>query len=241
MSRTLENTRPLAWRMCGLVCLAGLTACGALQSVPVTDNNSASFAVRATLRGKSGERNERSGPGVEIGYESYRARDTQTLAPGEVIVLEGASIVGPDTLHHEARLRQGYVAYNHLFRFGPNFQLEPFVGATRVHLRITTDTASGATRPMLDDWRTGVIGGVTPRWRFNDWLAIEARLSYFNASAWAHGQSYEAAVVLSPVPNVSLRLGYSERRHDVEAVVPGWYSEVNIRARGPLATLQFDF
>jgi hypothetical protein len=82
---------------------------------------------------------------------------------------------------------------------------------------------------------------LTPRWRFNDWLAVEFRFSAFNASAWAAGQSYEAAVVLSPVPQMSMRLGYSERKHDVTAFVPDWYSEVNIRARGPLATLQFDF
>ncbi len=229
------------WRALVIAALAGLTGCGTVQSVPIKDNDSSSVAVRATLRGKSGDPPRRAGPGVEVGYEGYRARDTQSLAAGQVIVLEGGSILGPETLRHEATLRQGYVAYNHLLRFGQSFELEPFVGATRVHLRVKTDTTSGTSVPVLDDWRTGVIGGVTPRWRFNDWLAIEARLSYFNASAWAHGQSYEAAVVLSPVPNVSLRLGYSERKHDVDAFVPGWYSEVDIRARGPLATLQFDF
>jgi len=60
-------------------------------------------------------------------------------------------------------------------------------------------------------------------------------------SVLAHGQSYEAAVVLSPVPNASLRLGYSERHYDTDGNIPGWYSEVNLRARGPMATLQFDF
>jgi hypothetical protein len=163
------------------------------------------------------------------------------LAGGESIQLEGGTILGPDTLRHQADMRQGYIAYNHLFRLGSHFELEPFVGATRIHLKIKSTSADGTTRAVLNNWDTGVIGGVTPRWRFNDWVAIEARLSYFNVSAWAHGQSYEAAVVLSPVPNTSLRLGYSERRYDIEDNIPGWYSEVNVRARGPMATLQFDF
>jgi hypothetical protein len=218
-----------------------LSACGSVQSVPVRDNESATFAVRATVRPSAWRGGEREGPGIAVGYEGYRAKDTQTLAAGESIQLDGGTILGPDTLRHQADMRQGYIAYNHLFRLGSHFELEPFVGATRIHLKIKSTSADGTTRAVLNNWDTGVIGGVTPRWRFNDWVAIEARLSYFNVSAWAHGQSYEAAVVLSPVPNTSLRLGYSERRYDIEDNIPGWYSEVNVRARGPMATLQFDF
>lgn len=231
----------LCWRLLGIALLAGLSGCGAVQSLPIKDNNSASYAVRASWHGRSGELNERSGPGVEVGYEGFRARDTQTLAAGQSLILEGGTVFGPETLRHDARLQLGYVAYKHLLRFGSSFQLEPFAGATRVRLKITSQTSGGNSLQVLNDQRTGLIGGVTPRWRFNDWLAIEARMTYFNASAWAHGQSYEAAVVLSPSPNVSLRLGYSERKHDIDPVVSGLESEVNIRARGPLATLQFDF
>jgi hypothetical protein len=221
-----------------LLCL--LTGCGTLQSVPIKDNESPAFAVRGTWHAKQGEASRSSGPGIEAGYEGYRARDTQQLAAGQSILLEGGAIVGPDTLRHEARLRMGYVAYHHRFRFG-SFELEPFGGVTRVHLKVRTDTASGSSIPSFDEVHTGGIGGVTPRWRFTDGLAAEFRFSYFSAGAWAHGESYEAALVLSPAPQVSLRVGYSERKHDVEAFVPGWYSEVNIRARGPMATLQFDF
>lgn len=222
-----------------LASVAALAGCGSVQNVPVRDRESPVGSVRATFHGQSGARP--AGPGVELGYEHYTAKDTQVLGAGETVLLDGGSFVGPDTLRHKAQMQYGFVAYNHRFRFGERFELEPFIGAARVQLRMRTTRSSGVTTTTLDDSDTGVIGGVTPRWRFNDWLAIEARLSYLKTSAWASGSTYEAAVVLSPAPQVALRLGYSGRRHDIEPLVPGAGSEVNIRARGPLATLQFDF
>jgi hypothetical protein len=228
-------------RLTAAMTLAALAACGSVQSVPVRDQNSPAFAVRGTFHGKSGEASRPAGPGIEVGYERYSAKDTQVLGVGQSVVLEGASFTGPDTLQHKARMQYGYVAYNHRLRFGESFELEPFVGAARVHFKLHTHRSSGTGATGVDDRRTGVLGGVTPRWRFNDWLALEARFSYLYTSAWATGESYEAALVLSPVPQVSLRLGYSERKHDIESAVPGATSEVNVRARGPMATLQFDF
>lgn len=223
----------------GLVLLAILAGCGNVQNVPIRDRDSPVGSVRATFHGKSGTRP--SGPGIEVGYEQYTAKDTQTLAAGESVLLDGGSFVGPNTLRHKAQMQYGYVAYNHRLRFGDHFELEPFAGVARVNLKMRSTPNSGVTVTTLDDRHTGFIGGVTPRWRFNDWVALEARLSYLNASAWASGTSYEAAVVLSPAPQVALRLGYSGRRHDIEPVLAGAVSEVNIRARGPMATLQFDF
>lgn len=233
----------LTWlgRVLAATTLVALAACGAVQSVPIRDHDSPAPSVRATIHSRSGPSGRSEGPGVEVGYERYKASDTQTLAAGQSLLLEGGSISGPETLQHEARMQYGYVAYNHRLRFGEHFELEPFVGAARVHLKVQSVVASGGTVLALDSRRTGVIAGVTPRWRFNDWVAVEARLSYLNASAWAQGETYEAALVLSPAPQVSLRLGYSDRKHDVQPAVLGWYSEVNIRARGPMATLQFDF
>jgi hypothetical protein len=233
----------LAWRRTGLLLAVAalLSACGSVQNVPVRDRESPAGAVRASWHGGARDAGRASGPGVEIGYEYYTARDTQSLAAGQSVVLEGGSFFGPDTLRHRARLQYGYVAYNHRFRFGEHFELEPFVGAARVRMRLQTTPGSGGTVTTVDDHRTGVIGGVTPRWRFNPWLGVEARLSYLGASAWASGETYELALVLNPVPQLALRLGVSDRRHDIESVVPGGTSEVNLRARGPMATLQLDF
>lgn len=238
------NLHQLMRWVCGLAAsatLLGLTACGTVQNVPIQDHNSPALSVRGTIHARSGTSGRSEGPGVEVGYERYKASDTQSLAAGQSLVLEGGSISGPETLQHDARMRYGYVAYNHRLRFGDHFELEPFVGAARVHLNMQSVAASSGTVLAFDRLRTGVIGGVTPRWRFNDWVAVEARFSYLQAAPWATGETYEAALVLSPVPQVSLRLGYSERKHDIKPSVIGWWSEVNIRARGPMATLQFDF
>lgn len=221
--------------------LLALAGCGSVQNVPVRDRDSAAPSVRATFHATPPGSTRPSGPGIEVGYERYSAKDTQVLAAGESIVLEGASFFGPDTLRHEARMQYGYVAYNHRFRFGERFELEPFVGAARAHFKLHTTRANGTGATGEDDRRVAFLGGVTPRWRFNDWLAVEGRLAYLYTSAWASGETYELALVLSPAPKVSLRLGYSERKHDIETAVPGGISEVNVRARGPMATLQFDF
>lgn len=223
----------------GLALAMTLAGCGSVQNVPIRDRESPAGSVRATFHGKTDGRP--AGPGIEVGYEHYTAKDAQTLAVGESVVLDNASFVGPQTLQHKAQMQYGYVAYNHRLRFGEHFELEPFVGVARVHFKLRTTPGSGNTVTSLSDRRTGAIGGVTPRWRFNDWLAVEGRLSYLNASAWASGATYEAAVVFSPAPQVALRLGYSDRRHDIEPVLSGAVSEVTVRARGPMATLQFDF
>lgn len=221
--------------------VAALAGCGSVQNVPVRDTQSPAGAVRGSFHGGGRDADRPSGPGVEAGYEYYTAKDTQTLAAGQSVVLDGGSFFGPATLQHRARLQYGYVAYNHRFRFGEHFELEPFIGAARVRMRLQTASAAGSAVTMIDDRRTGAIGGVTPRWRFNPWLGVEARLSYLQASSRASGETYELALLLSPVPQVAVRLGISDRRHDIESAIPGGTSEVNIRARGPMATLQLDF
>lgn len=218
-----------------------LVGCGSVQNVPVRDRDSPAPSVRGSFHRTPAGASRPAGPGIEVGYERYSARDTQTLAPGQSVILERASFIGPGTLRHEARMQYGYVAYNHRFRLGDRFELEPFIGAARAHFKLQTTRADGTGATGVDDRRTGAIGGVTPRWRFNDWVAFEARLAYLYTSAWASGETYEAALVLSPVPQVALRLGYSQRKHDIESAAPGATSEVNVRARGPMATLQFDF
>ncbi|HEY0820798.1 MAG TPA: hypothetical protein VGD46_18565, partial [Rhizobacter sp.] len=199
MHQTLSHVARLRHGLL-LMLAALLSACGSVQNVPVRDRESPVGAVRASWHGGARDAGRPSGPGVEVGYEYYTARDTQALGAGQSVVLEGGSFVGPDVLQHRARLQYGYVAYNHRFRFGEHFELEPFIGAARVRMRLQTTPGGGATVTTVDDRRTGAIGGVTPRWRFNSWLGVEARLSYLGASAWASGETYELALVLNPAP-----------------------------------------
>ena len=214
-----------------------LSGCGAL-SVPVTDNESPTVSVRAVVRPQPGAGSERTGAGVEFGYEQYRAKDTRTLATGEVYSLGGVDVTGPDTLRQQATVSRAHVAWAHLIRFGPYFELEPFLGVARVNFRFKAEPVTSLLRPTINTSLTGVIGGVTPRWRFNEWLALELRITATNGSGM-ESFSTDAGLLLSPVPNLSLRLGYSEREqtfHDDFS-----FRKIEVNARGPSAQLQLQF
>ncbi len=202
--------------------LVMLTACSSNQYIPVHDKDSPSFAMRGAIRPKAWQRNERVAHGIEVGYEGYRAKDTQALAAGQSLDLDGGlfpggtgTINGPASLNHQFSYRQLHVAYAPLIRFGTNFELEPLAGVARKHVKVETQPAGRASINVVDEWRTSAIAGVTPRWRFNDWLAAEVRWTYTGGTS-EKGTSTEVAAVLSPSPNVALRLGYGYRREDIE-------------------------
>ena len=228
--------------LAGLAVAPLLVGCGNIQNVPIKDTNAPGFAVRATFRGLSGEPARRLGPGIEVGYEGYRAKGTQSLAVGESIVLPDATFAGPQDLRHEASLRQFYVAYNHRFGFGPHLEFEPYVGATQVRAKVYTTPASGNRVTAFDESSVGLTAGFTPRWRFNDQVAVELRYNFFGTRLRTTGISYEAMLVLSPAEHVALRLGWTGRNHTVADTFPiGFTSEIDVRTRGPMASLQFDF
>ena len=141
-------------------------------------------------------------------------------------------------MRQRATVEHFHVAYTHLLRYGPNFELEPFVGATRMRFRYAAEPSVSGVRPVLNTSRTGVIGGITPRWRFNEWVAIELRVTGTNGSGM-EGFTTDAGLLLSPIPNLSLRLGYSKREHSVRDDLS--LTLVEVDAKGPTARLQFDF
>lgn len=220
-----------------------LVGCGNIQNVPIKDTNAPGAAVRATFRGLRGEPPKRLGPGIEVGYEAYRAKGAQSLAAGESIVLRDASFTGPLDLRHEARLQQLYVAYNHRFAFGPHLEFEPYVGVTHVWAKVLTTPPSGSRITAVDERGAGVTAGFTPRWRFNDRVAVEVRYNFFDTRLSTGGSAYEAVLVLSPADHVALRLGWTGRNHTISENFPlsGVTSEIDVRTRGPMASLQFDF
>ena len=232
--------RPLM--LVGLAAATMLLGCGNIKTVPIKDTNAPGGAVRATFRGLRGEPPQRLGAGIEVGYEGYQAKGTQSLAAGESIVLRDATFTGPQDLRHEARLQQLYVAYNHRFGFGPHLEFEPYVGVTQVWAKVLTTQPSGNRVTAMDERGVGVTAGFTPRWRFNDRVAVELRYNFFDTRLRTTGISYEAMLVLSPADHVALRLGWTGRNHTIaERFIVGFTSEIDVRTRGPMASLQFDF
>lgn len=235
---TITRTSAPAIRLATMLTLMALVSgCGVLRApLPVRDDDSPALAVRAAVYPEAWARGERSRPGIEVGYEGYRARETRILGAAEVIGVNGQDITGPDSVRQEATLRLAYVAYTHRFRFGESFELEPFAGMSRVSSRFTLEPAASGLRPSLRESRNTPMGGVAARWYFTEQWGVEARvvgLALFEARAT------DVALVLRPVPNLALRLGYSEREHVQE---DGFgTSRVEVRARGPSAVLSLEF
>jgi hypothetical protein len=221
--------------------LALLSGCGVLtEQVSVRDDAAPVVAARASIRPAAWSRREGSQPGIEVGYERFRADETRTLAAGETLNLGNQILAGPQTVAQSVTGQQAHVVYSHRFRFGSSFELEPFGGAARFDLRYQAQPAAAPLGSVLKESRTLAYGGITPRWRFNPWFALEARLAAGEAGR-AQARSAELAMVLSPAPSVSLRLGYAERRQEFEFFSSGVWTQVDVRARGPSATVHLEF
>ena len=223
--------------------LAALSGCGVWQSLSVRDDSSSSVAVRAAVRPQAWARSsEHPGPGFEIGYERYRAQEARTLGAGESLSLSGQTLLGPDVMGQTATVRAAQVVYTHPFYPAEHFELEPFVGVANVKVRFRAEPASTLQRPELNAARTAFVGGITPRGRLNDWLALEARFSFIPlVDSNVYGRSIELAAVITPLPSVVLRVGHSQRRLGIDFDTNTSWTQLDVRARGPFANLQFEF
>jgi len=247
MNRTLTRFfRPGARGLVALAwatTLAGLSGCGVWQTLSVHDDEASSVAVRAALRPAAWARSDRPGPGFELGFERYRARDARSLGAGESLTLGNQTVTGPDVLAQSATVQQVQLVYTHPLYFGEFFELEPFGGITQVGVRCRAEPTQSALRPEQKATRTTLVGGLTPRVRLNEWLALEARFNFIPLlDSDVYGRSIEVAGVLKPVPQLAFRLGYAQRRMGVDynANNSGW-TQLDVRANGPFATVQLEF
>jgi hypothetical protein len=217
-----------------------LAGCSDLQNVRIRDHDSPAASVRVTVRPDFLARNASSQGGIELAYDRYRARDTQDLLAGQSVTVGSGlqTVQGPDTLRNEATVEEGHVAYTHRFSHGAHFQVEPLLGVSRLRMKVGVEPAVSAQRLRVDHGSTHFFYGVTPRWRFNELVAVELRLQGSHGDE-VRGYSTDLGVLLNPVPQVGLRIGYSERRH--YGTLNDSLSDMDIRVRGPSATLLLDF
>jgi hypothetical protein len=225
--------------------LAGLSGCGVWQTLSVHDDDASSMAVRAALRPPSWARSDHPGPGpgFELGFERYRAREARSLGAGESITLGNQTVTGPDVLAQTAIVQQVQLVYTHPLYIGEHFELEPFGGITQVGVRYRAEPTQSVPRPEQKATRTTLVGGITPRVRLNEWFAVEARFSFIPLiDSDVYGRTIEVAGVLKPVPQLAFRLGYAQRRMGVDfnANNSGW-TQLDVRANGPFATVQLEF
>lgn len=227
-----------------LVCaLASLLAgCGAFpDTVHVNDRSSSVSSVRVTVRPEAWARNAESLRGIQVGYERYRAEGTQDLRAGQEVRLNPGDtpLPGPDSLRNEVTVAHAYLGYSHTFLFGRYLEMEPVFGLAHLRFDAKVQPTVSPLQPSTHYSRAVAFGGLTPRWRFNDLLALELRMTWSGRSLDIATRNADLGLVLRPEKRVGLRLGYSWREGGLGADYLS--SEVSVRARGPSASLLFDF
>jgi hypothetical protein len=238
------RTRPLA----ALAAAAALLTAGcglSPQRLTVRDTKSNDADLLVSLRPAAWSRRD-SGPsrGFEAGAQQYRAEGAQDLATGDTLTVRGSTITGPDVLLQKAKIATWHFGFADRFYFGPAFELDIGVGGMKVDLDYELRPQSGAVgaQPFARSV-TLPYGAITPRYRLGEHIAIEARLVAAGLTDDAEHRRYDATLVLRPVPQVALRLGYSDRRSRLVAYSDPVFSSVDltVRARGPMAGLRIDF
>lgn len=232
---------PALASLLGALVVAG---CGSVpQRLALRDTNTNDAAVHVSVRPPAWARAGGPARGFEAGYQQFRAEGDQVLAAGEAINVGAQAITGPDTLLQKAKVAAWHFGFADRFYFGPAFELDVSVGGLKLDVDYELRPQSGVvgTQPFARS-NTLPYGSITPRWRFSPLLALEARVAAASADRAGHHRQ-DAALVLSPVPQVSLRLGYSWQRTSIGSWSDPIFDNVDlrIRARGPAASLRLDF
>jgi hypothetical protein len=231
-----------------LLCLllgaaAALGGCYTPQALNIKDSEAMSYSARATWRLTPTPRG-----GLEVEVGQVRGSDVQALPDFNTVTLGGRSITGPVTLQNEATLRHGHFVYNHLLFPNRPVEMEWFAGIAALRLDWTTTPttpAQPAISHRLGTW--GGTGGVAGRWKINSNFAIEGRLSAMGTLLGTPEYegtrgAGELVLVLSPVPELRLRLGYAESSTRMQGRdFRNSDSEVSFKTRGPIAGLTFEW
>lgn len=234
----------MLWVRAALAATVGwlLAGCGALpDTVRVNDHTSPAASVRVTVRPEAWARNAESLRGIQLGYERYRAQSTQELLAGQEFRLNSSAtpLFGPDSLRNQVTVAHAYLAYSHTFLFGRNVEIEPMFGVAHLRFDAQVQPTVSPMQASMHYSRAVAYGGFTPRWRFNDLMALELRLAWSGRTLDIGTRNIDLGLVLRPEKRLGLRLGYSWRES-------GWRtdyfnSEVSVSARGPSAALLLDF
>ncbi|MBL8279588.1 MAG: hypothetical protein JNL93_23175 [Pelomonas sp.] len=221
-----------------------LAGCAVPQRLTLRDSNSGDAALLVSLRPAAWGRAGGPARGFEAGYQQYQADGPTTLGAGESLTLSGQLVTGPAVLDQKAKVVASHFGFVDRFYFGPSFELDVGVGGLKLDVDYELRPQSGTTgtQPFARS-HTLPYGTITPRQRLSPLLALEARLAVAGALDRAGHDRLDAMFVITPVPQASLRLGYSWRRTGIASWSDPVFDNVDlrIRARGPAATLRLDF
>lgn len=236
----------LASRFALVAIAAALVGCASEpQRLTLKDPSTNDAAFHVALRPAAWAR-AGGGParGFEAGYQQYRAEGPQTLPANQSLIVGAQTITGPDTLLQKAKVVAWHFGYTDRLYFGPAFEFDFSGGGMKLDVDYELRPQSGVlgTQPFARS-RTLPYGSVTPRWRFGPLFAVEARIAAAGATDRAEHNRQDVALVLSPVPALSLRLGYAWQRTTIQSWSDPLFDNVDlrIRAHGPAASLRVQF
>jgi len=190
-----------------------------VDDVDVEDHNVPSVNARVIVRPESmvfSRRGAAGRGGFEIDYERYRGRSTQQFGEFHYLSLDEGDIFGPGEVNNAVDLRHARLAYNHLFRFGRYFELEPAMGLGLESTKLVTQSTAPGSRAFVskqDDLSLAFT--VTPRWNFNKYVAIETRVDVGADFVGGRYLADTASLVFQPVYNLAIKAGYQWRTQEV--------------------------
>ena len=232
---------PVGLTLCTALGLSGCTTLDTkiLDPVEVRDEEALARTGSMIIRPPA-MASRRTQGGVEFNYERYRGHGEQTIKLDHYVENDEISIHGPQIVDNTADSESGRVAYNHLIKLGPHFELEPSLGVTYERVLITVQSRLPNAQPlMLDDKDFGIGLNFVPRFRVNQFIAIEGKIGAVVDEHSDTSLTRHMAIELSPIPNLALRGGYYWRDQEVES--PEGYSDFDIDFEGPLASVTLRF
>ncbi|HVY23492.1 MAG TPA: hypothetical protein VG962_09090 [Steroidobacteraceae bacterium] len=223
----------------GVICsLPSVCAADSLSHAKVDDSNAINYSVSVIVipdewRSSSGLRGQ---GGVELSYEHQAGNAIQQLYDGQYIQYgSDGNFHGVQQVSHQASVDHIHIAYERLFSFGGNFQLEPSLGIATDKVNVRTAGASTLLAPLLINVVSlrqdlyGVALGVTLRWNFNKFLAVEVPVDYriefgsvgnvlnlFSDHYVGTTLIVSPSLAFCPGKNISLVAGYAYRQQNIE-------------------------
>ncbi len=236
-----RNNRKMQFGLAMLFASAGLSGCAhTLTSASVDDSSAPLYASTVVIRPESWRptENKRHWGGIEFGYEHQSGKGLQDIAGDKYITHDvDNEFIGPQTVHHAAKVDHGRVAYNRLYSMGSHFQLEPSWGIAYDSISIRTEgivkstitgNVIGQQAVRFHQNVVGATAGIIPRWNFNQYFAVETpvRASVGLVSHGDSGSVFSArhlgttvlinpSLAFRPVKNLSLGLGYAIRSQTI--------------------------
>ncbi|HTE39406.1 MAG TPA: hypothetical protein VK629_01165 [Steroidobacteraceae bacterium] len=246
-----QRLNPFAGRIqaaiAAVVVSIGLVASGCvhertLDEAKVRDQGAPAYTGSVIIRPESMVYGRRSGNrgGFEAAYERYRGDDSQQVDLDHYLSLGKGEINGPQTAATHIKVDHGHVGYNHLFMFGRHFELEPMLGLSLDRMTVTAQGTAPGSRLLTEKAeRWGALIAVTPRFNFNEYVGLEARLSGgvdFKSGGVVSGVF---SVVARPGAGVTLKAGHYSRSQEFNST--GGVSDLDTGLSGFMGALTFDF